>query len=45
MLDLPFERGRTGAVVRITSAAGTKPSDVEPGNLDQRMLGCWIEVR
>ena len=45
MLDLPFERGRRGAVVRVTSAAGAKPSDLEPGNLDQRMLGCWIEAR
>ena len=45
MLDLPFEQGRRGVVVRITSAAGAKPSDLEPGNLDQRMLGCWIEAR
>jgi hypothetical protein len=45
MLDLPLDPGRAGMLVRITSAAGAKPSDLEPGNLDQRMLGCWIEVR
>jgi hypothetical protein len=44
-LDLPLDPGRAGTVVRIASAAGAKPSDLEPANLDQRMLGCWIEVR
>jgi hypothetical protein len=44
-LDLPVDRGRQGIVVRVISAAGAKPSDLEPGNLDQRMLGCWIEGR
>jgi hypothetical protein len=45
MLDLPRDPGRAGAVVRITSAAGAKPSDLEPANLDQRTLGCWMEIR
>jgi hypothetical protein len=45
MIDLPSDRDRSGLVVRITSAAGVKPSDLEAGNLDQRLLGCWMETR
>jgi hypothetical protein len=44
-MDLSLPPGRSGVVVRITSAAGAKPSDLEPGNLDQRVLGCWVETR
>jgi hypothetical protein len=44
-VDLPLEPGRTSIVVRITSASGVKPSELEPGNLDQRVLGCWVETR
>jgi hypothetical protein len=44
-VEVPVD-GRTGAaIVRIKSAAGARPSDLEPGNLDVRLLGCWIRVQ
>jgi len=43
-IEVPVD-GRTGAaIVRVKSAAGARPSDLEPGNLDLRLLGCWIQV-
>src|SRR5262249_3512143 len=42
MLDVPLEAGRAGVVLRVRSAAGARPFEVEPGNQDKRMLGCWI---
>jgi hypothetical protein len=44
-IEVPVD-GRTGAaIVRVRSAAGARPSDLEPGNLDLRLLGCWIQVQ
>jgi hypothetical protein len=44
-IEVPVD-GRTGAaIVRVKSAAGARPSDLEPGNLDLRLLGCWLEVK
>ena len=44
LVDLPGG-GRERVLIRIASAAGARPSDVEPGNADRRRLGCWIEIR
>jgi hypothetical protein len=44
-VEVPVD-GRTGAaIVRVRSLAGARPSDLEPGNLDLRLLGCWLEVK
>ena len=44
-VEVPVD-GRTGAaIVRVKSAAGARSSDLEPGNLDLRLLGCWIQVQ
>lgn len=32
-------------VLRIETAAGIRPSQMNQGNVDFRFLGCWIEVR
>jgi hypothetical protein len=45
IIDLPLDATRHGTLVRITSESGAKPSDLDPGNQDQRLLGCWIETR
>lgn len=42
--ELPFN-GRSLSMVRVTSASGFRPSQVEPGNKDLRYLGCWLELR
>jgi hypothetical protein len=42
---LPLDAASAGVVLRVRSAAGARPSDVEPGNQDKRLLGCWIETR
>lgn len=44
-LDLPVEANRPGVVLRVASARGARPADVEEGNRDKRFLGCWIEMR
>jgi hypothetical protein len=44
-IELAVDRATGAAVVRIKSQGGARPSDVEPGSLDPRMLGCWIEAR
>jgi len=44
-VDVPVDSRTGAAIVRVTSAAGARPSDVEPGNLDMRLLGCWLAVR
>ena len=44
-VDVPVDHETGAAVIRVTSAGGARPSDLEPGNLDMRMLGCWIEAR
>jgi hypothetical protein len=44
-IDLPAEAGRPRAVLHVTSAAGARPADADPGSTDRRLLGCWIEIR
>jgi hypothetical protein len=45
MFDVPIDPARAGVVLRVRSAAGVRPADIEPGNQDKRVLGCWIETR
>jgi hypothetical protein len=45
LFDVPIDPARAGVVLRVRSATGVRPSDIEPGNLDKRVLGCWIETR
>jgi hypothetical protein len=45
LLDVPVPAGRNGVLLRVTSAAGFRPSDIEEGSRDQRLLGSWIETR
>jgi hypothetical protein len=45
LLEVPVEANRPGVVLRVRSATGARPADVEPGSQDKRMLGCWIETR
>jgi hypothetical protein len=39
---VPVAPGRGAALVRISSAAGFRPSEVEPGSRDSRLLGVWV---
>jgi len=45
LFDLPIDTTRAGVVLHVRSATGARPFDVEPGNQDKRLLGCWIETR
>jgi len=44
-VEVPVDGGTAAAIVRVKSAAGARPSDLEPGNLDLRRLGVWIQAR
>ena len=45
LFDLAVDVSRPGVVLRVTTATGARPADVEEGNQDKRLLGCWIETR
>ena len=45
VFDIPIDPARAGIVLHVRSATGIRPSDVESGNQDKRVLGCWIETR
>jgi len=45
LLDLPIAGDRPGVVLQVTSPAGARPFDFEPGSQDKRFLGVWIETR
>jgi hypothetical protein len=44
-LAIPIADHRSGALVRIQTDSGFRPSDVESGSRDTRFLGVWIEFR
>jgi hypothetical protein len=44
-LPLPIGGDRPGALVRLSSQNGFRPSEVEAGSRDTRFLGVWIEFR
>jgi hypothetical protein len=45
LIALPVDPGRPVPVVRIASADGFRPADVDPKSEDLRFLGVWIETR
>jgi hypothetical protein len=44
-LAIPIADHRSGALVRIQTDSGFRPSDVDSGSRDTRFLGVWIEFR
>ena len=40
-----FPGGVEGRSLRVTTSDGFVPAEVEAGNRDRRLLGCWIAVR
>jgi len=44
-VDIPVDRARGAARVRVTAERGARPTDFEHGSTDARLLGCWIETR
>ena len=44
IIDVPAA-AQSRVVLHVASAAGARPVDVEPGSIDRRLLGCWIELR
>ncbi len=42
-ISVPLVAGR--ARLMVSSAAGFRPSDVDPGSKDGRVLGVWVQVR
>jgi hypothetical protein len=44
-LEVPMDPRRGAALLRITTSTGFRPSEVEPGSTDTRVLGVWVEVR
>jgi len=45
LFAVPTDPARAGVVLRVRSTTGVRPADIEPGNQDKRVLGCWIETR
>lgn len=43
-LDLPFAPGGSTALLTVSSAAGFRPTDVDPASRDVRFLGVWISA-
>ena len=41
-LELPLAPGRASALLTVSSAAGFRPTDVDPASRDVRFLGVWI---
>jgi hypothetical protein len=44
-LPVPIDTNRPGALITIQTASGFRPSEVEPGSTDSRLLGAWVEFR
>jgi hypothetical protein len=44
-VELPLERNRGSALVRIRSSAGVRPSEHDPGSRDSRLLGVYVMMR
>lgn len=42
-ITIPGRRDPRARLVTLTTASGFRPSDVEPGNGDRRLLGVWVE--
>ena len=44
VVDVPMDPARGAVLVRFTSSSGFRPSEVEPGSRDERVLGVWVRV-
>ncbi|HEX5475510.1 MAG TPA: hypothetical protein VFX12_12695 [Vicinamibacterales bacterium] len=42
---VPYDPVHRAMLVRIASASGFRPSEVDPGSRDERLLGVWIKVQ
>ena len=45
LMQLPIDANRRTTPLRVQASRGFRPSDVERGSDDRRMLGVWIETR
>jgi hypothetical protein len=45
LLDVPSAPNRSTTALRVESAQGFRPAEVDPHSQDQRVLGVWIETR
>jgi hypothetical protein len=43
-VDVPLDTARHATLVRLTTAAGFRPSSTEAGSRDDRFLGVWVKV-
>lgn len=43
-IDVPLDTVRHATLVRVTTSAGFRPSEVEAGSRDDRFLGVWIKL-
>jgi hypothetical protein len=43
-IEVPLDAARGGAVLRVESASGFRPSEQDPSSRDQRFLGVWIRI-
>jgi hypothetical protein len=44
VVAVPVAIARGAGLVRITSATGFRPSEIEPGSRDHRRLGAWVKL-
>jgi hypothetical protein len=44
-LDIPRDPGRDATLVRLASASGFRPSEVNRASQDTRFLGVWVQPR
>lgn len=44
-VEVPIDAARGAALVRFSSSSGFRPSEVEPGSRDDRLLGVWVRIQ
>lgn len=45
VVPLPIAGDRKAAMLRFRTSTGFRPSSVEPGSIDNRFLGVWVELK
>lgn len=45
LVAFPLASDRPGTLLRIATSRAARPMDFEPKSDDDRLLGCWIEIR
>lgn len=43
-IDIPLDQARGATLLRFTTSAGFRPSEVDPGSRDDRFLGVWVRI-